>query len=710
MDWTPSTNEADSFVSKQVGLQDLMNLLLLQPMLWRLGPHSHPLARLYRFKDQSLEDQYQHKTNDWCRWPVRMHCCCCLFFALLDAASFTGNAVMPPAFWVYVGFLSISVVMLVSSYIFNTSLIMQHGVYCLVTVGLYCLLMHLQSFSWASQNYNIVVPDGMQLLAVGNITAQDVVVGDRLMTFLLSSCSTRAFHVALINTLLIWVTLGVMGLNVCTLGICTAITVGFTITLALAVPMLAGDIVQSVLHLFVIDLACLVIAITVERTRRSNFVAEVMLTRELQASQMADSILNHMLKNILADVAGNLELFLAGMVGDSILQDGIACLSRGISACKERHVYLKLVTNEYLPVMNVVNLKQFGQQLIAGRNVVGRFPNVSVYMDGTLCNLVMENAISNAIKHSCPEDPDIRFTIEEIPGEECPDLQPGLRRFCFRVTNTANLARPPLTPDLVQKLFKGRAELQRGEVHPKLSDGIGLPHCALAAAAGGMRLSLQQDGQMVAFSATLDTDAMDDNVQCAPQLSRGVWGAPGDFPSGLVFAILDDSMVAQRLLQFHIQRLCSPKEAFCFGAVLADVDAFMAKALEEANVVIIDQHLVYPEESLLGTDLVRKLLQLRFDGLICIRSADDAPEDRTLYLQSGAHCCVGKDTSGPAIVEELKRAYLRHVTLQASSISFDLCADSASSPRQQSDALSLCRKASTTNLPCHLENFEDGTP
>lgn len=34
--------------------------------------------------------------------------------------------------------------------------------------------------------------------------------------------------------------------------------------------------------------------------------------------------------------------------------------------------------------MNAVNLREFGQQLIAGRNVLGSFPDLTVYLDYTL--------------------------------------------------------------------------------------------------------------------------------------------------------------------------------------------------------------------------------------------------------------------------------------------------------------------------------------
>jgi hypothetical protein len=66
-------------------------------------------------------------------------------------------------------------------------------------------------------------------------------------------------------------------------------------------------------------------------------------------------------------------------------------------------------------------------------------------------------------------------------------------------------------------------------------------------------------------------------------------------------------------------------------------------AVESADVVIVDQHLDYRGKSFLGTTLVRRLRLLGYQGLICIRSADDSPVDQAQYAQSGAHYFVSKN-------------------------------------------------------------------
>lgn len=48
-------------------------------------------------------------------------------------------------------------------------------------------------------------------------------------------------------------------------------------------------------------------------------------------------------------MAANIEVYLDGSGHKSTLEDSVASLRRGMMACKERQVYLKLVSGEYVP-------------------------------------------------------------------------------------------------------------------------------------------------------------------------------------------------------------------------------------------------------------------------------------------------------------------------------------------------------------------------
>eukprot|EP00669_Euglena_mutabilis_P000232 TRINITY_DN1030_c0_g2_i1.p1 TRINITY_DN1030_c0_g2~~TRINITY_DN1030_c0_g2_i1.p1 ORF type:complete len:126 (-),score=14.85 TRINITY_DN1030_c0_g2_i1:103-480(-) len=109
-------------------------------------------------------------------------------------------------------------------------------------------------------------------------------------------------------------------------------------------------------------------------------------------------------------------------------------------------------------------------------------------------------------------------------------------------------------------------------------------------------------------------------------------------------------------MRHQITSLCPGTRVTELGDQETDVELFPALAVESADIVVIDQHLDYQEPHL-GTDVVRRLRQMGFEGLICIRSADDSPEDQARYAASGAHCSIGKDVPGKEMVSRIIAAY-----------------------------------------------------
>eukprot|EP00667_Euglena_gracilis_P006551 EG_transcript_6607 len=297
---------------------------------------------------------------------------------------------------------------------------------------------------------------------------------------------------------------------------------------------------------------------------------------------------------------------------------------------------------------------------------MGQFPDVTVYADQMLLTLICDNALSNAAKHGNPRCPDVQFSIAELPQDGGDG--DGRRRFCFQVTNNANPERLPLTPQWVAQLFAGKASAGgEGGVSPVLSDRIGLTHCLLAAQQGGIALSLTQEDDLVTFRGVFDAQLASGDTYRLPAHPLPSSKSLG-FPPGLRFVILDDSVAAQRLLKFHIEKWCDPRSVVCLGASPDDVERFLIHALD-ADIVIIDQHLEW-DEPWLGVDLVRQLRTSRCPAFLCIRSADDGPDDQERYRRAGAHCSVGKDLLGQVMLQQLKEAYEAFRFSQQSMSSF----------------------------------------
>ena len=114
-----------------------------------------------------------------------------------------------------------------------------------------------------------------------------------------------------------------------------------------------------------------------------------------------------------------------------------------------------------------------------------------------------------------------------------------------------------------------------------------------------------------------------------------------------------------------------------------EVAEFMDVVLTEGDIAILDQHLEYGgDTNLLGTDIVAKLLQGGFQGLICMRSGNTADDDVSKYRTAGAHCVFGKDIPMKQMIARMKEAYHTHCVERHStaSIRVEDIASSSCSP------------------------------
>eukprot|EP00668_Euglena_longa_P042842 GGOE01056719.1.p1 GENE.GGOE01056719.1~~GGOE01056719.1.p1 ORF type:complete len:740 (+),score=216.30 GGOE01056719.1:35-2221(+) len=609
------------------------------------------LAGLYRFTQQDWEEQYQVRMLQWCFWPAVVHFCSTIFVDTIHLVGYfgTGGESDAPLFiWLLVAVDIAAFFLIVLLQFFKPLLRYVKpilSIFLCIEAVRNAALLTLQAQYWTEHSYNHIVPAGSSIRVGGSDGWVDV--GTRLRDHLAMLAGLRALQATFSVCFRSWVFSVMIGLNRWSIGTCLWICGAFVVGVGVTPDMSMQTLISAVIMALHATTFCLLCAAVFERMLRRNFEAERLLWWELQASQMADSVLNHSLKNTLADVAGNVEMFLAGALPTRVLEECIVTLRRGVRSCKERQGYLKLVAGQYEPVLNAINLQNFGRQLLAGRNATGRFLDCTIYADEMLLTLIFDNALSNAAKHGHPSCPEVTFTVEEIPADACRDLAEGRRRFSFQVTNIANPNSAELTPQFVQQLFAGCTAPQQQRISivvPALSDRIGLAHCSMAAKLGGISLSLFQEDDLVTFTGMLDAEV---SAVHRTTLDAEAPPAAPSFPAGLQFVVLDDSLCAQRLLRFHIQQWCAPASVICLGASAADIPPFLSHALL-ADIVILDEHLDWEVDRHLGSDLVRQLRRLRYEGFICVRSADDSPADQAHFLRAGANCSVGKDLLGRA--------------------------------------------------------------
>ena len=413
-------------------------------------------------------------------------------------------------------------------------------------------------------------------------------------------------------------------------------------------------------------LVLLVLAIFIAtRARRLSFSlqqsfeeAHAKQVASAEAARKADSILNHTLKNTMADAVGEIILLFEAMKAQGQspspqLQLAVASLQRGMRSCQQRQAFIQLVSSTYSVALRPVRVVEFVQMLTAGRKVTVQVPDTTVLIDPTLCGLILDNAISNSSKHGDPRGPDVRLTVT-IAASEAPE---GRRKMLeVVITNAVNPDRPVITEEYVKQVLAG--EVQRGPATSAMSNYIGLQHSFMAAEAAGMKVSLTQERERVVFRLC-------GNVieQANPQESEDpMLRLAADFPSDLNIYLIDDSGTARRLVHHHLTTLAQTRNVRTFGQNRGEVDAFIDCVLGDGNIAILDQHLDFgADANVLGTDIIEQRLLPDFKGLLCIRSGNTAPEEVREYRRAGAHCVFGKDMLGEAMVRELKAAYVSHI-------------------------------------------------
>ena len=375
--------------------------------------------------------------------------------------------------------------------------------------------------------------------------------------------------------------------------------------------------------------------------RRNHFDTQysfqTKLDAEISASTEADRILNHCLKNNIADAAGNLDIVIADAGKGKATRLGLLraareALQRGMESCRSRKTFTKLCAGTCEPDLAPVHLPAFARSLAEGRQVQVSAPDVWVTLDWTLCALVLDNAISNALRHGDPADPDVRLTI----AHEAALADPLRIALQFRVTNRAD---PRLSPQMNNAMGEGSVTV------------AGMKHISAGAAAQGMAHRLEWEGPLVVFTATMEValapqaHATDVRPSRAPHL-----------PPGLSYVFVDDSESQRRLMEHAIATHLDPSVLRVFGESVAELQEFPGAAMG-ADIAILDQNIDLEGAEYKGTDLVAELLARGFRGLLCIRSANTSEAEVQRYLQSGAHCVLGKELRRSEMLEQLTLAY-----------------------------------------------------
>ena len=435
------------------------------------------------------------------------------------------------------------------------------------------------------------------------------------------------------------------------------------------------------------------------------------------ASVESDSILNHHLKNIMAESKSLIDLFQQNPTANDYLDKAIERLDSGIKWCKNRLLMIKVLSSQYVPQCTPVDLEAFASDLALGRQFKDlTFPKACVSMDENLCAIMLENVIVNAFRHGKHQGPEVCLHITLTPSDDG-----ASRIITFTVTNRADPTRPPITPEFFAQAMQGNN--QQVPSRSRLSDGIGLTHIFRVAGILGMAASLTQEAVTVIFAAQM-------SVSLDPAASSGVRGATSQEQSAPhvfnqlslnpCFCCIDDSKLARTILTANLKHHFADCRIEMFGETRNEVEEFTEAALAVADIAILDQNMDFGCEIVYGTTLVQGLLNAGFQGLLCIRSANATASDAAGYRLSGAHCVLDKAMAPKEMVAQISDAYVAHIASMSAPPHLRTSSSSSSSslssvyplplvPDQRPSSSNAQHVASTAPLANPLQSPVRGT-
>ena len=124
----------------------------------------------------------------------------------------------------------------------------------------------------------------------------------------------------------------------------------------------------------------------------------------LKNRKTADSVLNRMLKNTMADAFGCIDLYChARPHGEDVhLLPKASGPFRGTWWCKLHRAMLGMDARRYTSEPEVVNLHQSAEDFVRSRDLEFECPFNVVLLDPLACNIILVNAVTNAARHGRP--------------------------------------------------------------------------------------------------------------------------------------------------------------------------------------------------------------------------------------------------------------------------------------------------------------------
>eukprot|EP00667_Euglena_gracilis_P020387 EG_transcript_22082 len=276
---------------------------------------THSLLRLYRFRKEAWEETYAAKSRGWRWYPCMVHFYGRILFNSAFVISIRPGDPQTPEFWVYVAIMAVALACLLLGHFsrFGRRWIVElHFALCVGLIGAHAYLCPQQVATSSTAAYLAWVPSPAHHMVLEGPDGQRTQVDRQLFDSIRQVMAGFATVQAMGEMLPLLMHTALTGLTPYTLPTTLLTLLGMACSFSFTPGIQTEDLVWALAMLAINMLFFGGFAAVVERWGRKQFLAETFLARELHASQTADSILNHTLKNVLSDAAATIELFLAG--------------------------------------------------------------------------------------------------------------------------------------------------------------------------------------------------------------------------------------------------------------------------------------------------------------------------------------------------------------------------------------------------------------
>mmetsp|Transcript_16514 Transcript_16514/g.32823 ORF Transcript_16514/g.32823 Transcript_16514/m.32823 type:complete len:439 (+) Transcript_16514:665-1981(+) len=405
-------------------------------------------------------------------------------------------------------------------------------------------------------------------------------------------------------------------------------------------------------------------------------------------------MLNHTLKNVLADSIAAVELY--QLTGESThLANATLSMKRGMTWTRRRQSLIMVCEGTYQLHPEKLCLRQLVRDCIDGRDIVfvdnggcggcGVVDNnmkddLWVEIDPMLIGMILENGISNAIKHNPIGGDPPRITVTLSPTT--PII--GDSEFTITLQNKATPGAPFITKQVEERLFQEGvhdSSLGSKNANANSSDGVGLAHSrTVANLLLDGHVSLKQNDDVVSFGLRVRTALLpkrNNNSHGVVPTSSSVLSLPSSSKSNVALfptirkarrgMLLDDSLLARKYAEKVLfPKLLGLQDWLVLGENQAQLDLSVSiAAVLQPDIVIIDENFDFEFSSdqnfRSGTEICRALARNKKktksrnknEMLLCIRSGNTSPDDIQDYVRAGAHFVICKSFNNKALAKPL---------------------------------------------------------